>query len=89
MTPEFVTDLLVNALVLALYVAAPMLVLGLVVGVTISIIQAATSVQEMTLTFIPKIVIVVLGLMYFLPWQIAKLTSFTINLFNNMPSVIG
>ncbi|MBB5021692.1 flagellar biosynthesis protein FliQ [Desulfurispira natronophila] len=89
MSPEFVTDLLVNALVLALYVAAPMLVLGLVVGVTISIIQAATSVQEMTLTFIPKIVIVVLGLMYFLPWQIAKLTSFTINLFNNMPSVIG
>ncbi|ADU66104.1 flagellar biosynthesis protein FliQ [Desulfurispirillum indicum] len=89
MSPEFVTELLVNSLILALMIASPMLVLGLIVGVAISIVQAATSVQEMTLTFIPKIVIVVLGLMYFLPWMIAKLTAFTINLITNMPQAIG
>lgn len=88
MTPEFVTDTLINALWLALMVASPMLLLGLITGVLISIIQAATQIQEMTLTFIPKIIMVILGLMYALPWMIQKMTTFTVNLLERLPMVV-
>ncbi len=77
MTTEWVLGLGREAILLALSVAAPMLVLGLLTGVTISILQAVTQVQEMTLTFIPKIVAVAIALLIFLPWIINRLVSFT------------
>lgn len=88
MSPEYVTDLLIHSLTLALLIASPMLILGLVTGVTISIFQAATQIQEMTLTFIPKIVMVIIGLAYMLPWMINKLTAFTISHYTNIPDLI-
>jgi len=69
-------------------VASPMLIAGLIVGVTISIIQTATSIQEQTLTFIPKIVAVVVSLILFLPWMMQTLLDFSIELINNIPNYI-
>ena len=71
-----------------LLVAAPMLVSGLIVGLLVSIFQAVTSIQEMTLTFIPKIVVVFLALVLFAPWMLEIMMAFTINLFNSIPDVV-
>jgi flagellar biosynthetic protein FliQ len=73
----------------SLMVAAPMLVLGLLVGVAISILQAVTQIQEMTLTFVPKIVVVTLAFLLFVPWIINMLVGFTTRLFTNIPMLAG
>ena len=68
MTLDHATELLRHALILTLLVAAPILIVGLVVGVVISLLQAVTQVQEQTLTFIPKIVAMVVCAILLLPW---------------------
>lgn len=88
MTPEFVVSFAKEGIVLTLLISAPMLILGLVVGLIISIFQAVTSIQEMTLTFIPKILAVFLGLLFFAPWMLEKITSFTNNVITNIPFYI-
>ena len=85
MTTQFVLGLGRDAVLLTLLVAAPMLGFALVVGLVISVFQAATQIQEMTLTFIPKIVAVALALLLFLPWILAKLVGYTTALFNSIP----
>jgi flagellar biosynthetic protein FliQ len=84
-TTQFVLGLGRDAVLLTLLVAAPMLGFALVVGLVISVFQAATQIQEMTLTFIPKIVAVALALLLFLPWILAKLVGYTTALFNSIP----
>ncbi len=88
MTPEFVVSFAKEGIVLTLLISAPMLLLGLIVGLIISIFQAVTSIQEMTLTFIPKILAVFLGLLFFAPWMLEKIMSFTTNVINNIPMYI-
>ncbi len=88
MTPEFVVNFAKDALSLTILVAMPMLGLGLAVGLTVSVFQATTSIQEMTLTFVPKILAVLLGLLYFAPWMLDKLTTFTESVFQNIPLYI-
>ncbi len=88
MTPEFVVTFAKDALSLTILVAAPMLGLGLLVGLTVSVFQATTSIQEMTLTFVPKILAVLLGLLYFAPWMLDKLVTFTESVFRNIPLYI-
>ena len=88
MTPEFVVNFAKDALSLTILVAMPMLGLGLLVGLTVSIFQATTSIQEMTLTFVPKILAVLLGLLYFAPWMLDKLVTFTESVFQNIPLYI-
>lgn len=88
MTPETVTSLMSEAIKLTLIVGAPMLLVGLVVGLAISVFSAVTQIQEMTLTFVPKIVAVYLALLFTLPWMIEKLTTYTVNLFTNIPTMI-
>jgi flagellar biosynthetic protein FliQ len=88
MTPEFVVTFAKEAIILTILVSMPMLGLGLVVGLAISVFQAATSIQEMTLTFIPKILAVLLGLLFFAPWMLEKLTSFTERIITNIPMYI-
>ena len=88
MTPEFVIGFARQSIELALSVALPMLGIGLGVGVFISILQAATQIQEMTLTFIPKIVSIFLALLFAFPWIMDKLTAFTRDLFLNIPNYI-
>ena len=89
MTTELVLGLGREAVILTLMVASPMLILGLLVGVTISILQAVTQIQEMTLTFVPKIVAVALGFLIFFPWILAKVVGFTTRLFSSLPSLTG
>ena len=67
-----------------LFVAGPMLLAGMVVGLLISIVQAATQVNEMTMTFVPKIVVVFLVMVISLPWTISQLTSFTRLMFERL-----
>jgi len=86
-SPDFVLDLGKQALLLVLILSAPMLLLGLAVGVLISILQSVTQIQEMTLTFVPKIVATVLALIFFGPWMLRLLMSFTIQLYAKLPEL--
>jgi flagellar biosynthetic protein FliQ len=87
MSPDFVLDLGKQALILTLLLAAPMLLLGLAVGVLISILQSVTQIQEMTLTFVPKIVATVLALIFFGPWMLRLLIGFSIQLYAKLPEL--
>ena len=88
MTPDFVVGFGRQAIELCLMMALPMLGVGLGVGVTVSIIQAATQIQEQTLTFIPKIVCMFIALLVALPWLIERMTTFTRDLFINLPTYV-
>lgn len=89
MTPEMIVSIGREALMTTLMVAGPMLIFGLIIGLTIAVFQAVTQIQEMTLTFIPKILAVSLALLVFLPWMISKLTDFTRHLFELIPGLGG
>ena len=84
MTPEAVTEIGQMALRTTLLVAGPMLLAGMAVGLVISIFQAATQVNEMTMTFVPKIVVVFLTMVLSLPWAISQLTGFTRAMFERI-----
>ena len=88
MTPEFVIGFVRQAIELTLSIALPMLLVGLGVGVFVSVIQASTQIQEMTLTFIPKLVAIFTALLISFPWIMDKLNTFTINLFLNLPDYV-
>ncbi len=89
MSPEYVVGFAKQALEATLLVSAPMLGFGLVIGLLVSVFQAVTSIQEMTLTFIPKILAVFLALIIFFPWMLRYLVDFTVRLIVSIPSVIG
>ncbi len=82
MSPDMVVDIGRQALVTMLLVAAPMLGVGLLVGLAVSILQAVTQVNEMTLTFVPKIVGVAVAAVVFLPWIIRMLVGFATRQFS-------
>lgn len=84
MTPDAALDLFRQALITALLLASPMLAAGLVIGLAISVFQAVTSIQEMTLTFIPKILGVLLALIIAMPWMLGLMTRFTTQLLGNL-----
>lgn len=88
MTPDFVVSLGRDTMQLTLLLAAPLLGAGLLVGLVIAILQSVTQIQEITLTFIPKIIAVMIALVIFLPWMLSLLTSFTVNLITNIPLYI-
>ncbi len=88
MSQQFIIHLGREVFLTAVMVASPMLLAGLVVGVSISVVQTATSIQEQTLTFIPKIIAVVVSLILFLPWMMNTLLDFSTELINNIPSYI-
>ena len=84
MTPEFLTGFFFEAIKTAILLAAPMLLAGLMVGLAVSIFQSVTSINEMTMTFIPKMLAVACALLFFLPWMVQTMLSFTQNLFTNI-----
>ena len=88
MTPEFVVGFARQSIELALMISLPMLGIGLIVGVTVSIIQAATQIQEMTLTFVPKILAMFIALLLAFPWMMDKMLNFTRELFMNIPTYL-
>jgi flagellar biosynthetic protein FliQ len=88
LSQQFIIHLGREVFLTAVMVASPMLIAGLIVGVTISVIQTATSIQEQTLTFIPKIIAVVVSLILFLPWMMQTMLDFSVELLNNIPIYI-
>ncbi|MBI5893161.1 MAG: flagellar biosynthesis protein FliQ [Deltaproteobacteria bacterium] len=88
MTPEFVTTMGKEAMEVTLLVSAPMLGVAIVVGLAVSIFQAVTQIQEMTLTFVPKIVAVFVALLLFFPWMLQIMLNFTNQIFVNIPNYI-
>jgi flagellar biosynthetic protein FliQ len=85
MTPEFISSYFMEAIRTAIMLAAPMLSVGLLVGILVSIFQAATQINEMTLVFVPKMLGVAIALLVFFPWMLRVITDFSINLFMNLP----
>jgi len=88
MTPEFVIGFARQSIELTLAIALPMLGVGLGVGFVVSVLQAATQIQEMTLTFVPKIIAVFLALLISFPWVMDKMITFTQDIFLNFPQYI-
>ena len=74
---------------IVLLVSAPMLGLGLLVGLAVSVFQATTSIQEQTLAFIPKIIAVFVAILIFGPWMLRIMTEYVTNIFVNLPLYIG
>jgi flagellar biosynthetic protein FliQ len=77
-----------NAITITLLLSAPLLLIGMAVGLLVSIFQATTQIQEMTLTFVPKIVAVTLALLFFSSWMLIKMTDYTNELFLSIPNLI-
>jgi flagellar biosynthetic protein FliQ len=88
MTPDFIIGFAREAIEITLMISLPMLGVGLVVGVFVSVLQAATQIQETTLTFIPKILSIFLALLLSFPWIMNKMITYTQNLFINLPNLI-
>ena len=84
-----VLDIGRQALLTVIKVTAPMLGLGMAAGLTISIFQATTQIQEQTLTFVPKILAVLISIIIFGPWMLNTLMEFITQLFKNIPQYIG
>ncbi len=88
MTPEYIADLSRELFLTALIVAAPGLVVGLLVGLLVSLAQAVTQINEMTLSFIPKIAAIAMAIMIGTPWILTRLMAFAQRMFDNLPGVI-
>lgn len=89
MNQDTVINLGTQAMTLALEVAGPMLLLGLVIGLLVSLFQAVTQLQEQALSYIPKIVGLAVLLLILGPWMLDKLVSYAVNLYQSIPSLIG
>lgn len=87
MNPELAIDLFKTTVVFALYIVAPFLVVMLVVGLATSLIQSVTSLQEQTLTFIPKLVAIAGLLLVLAPWLLRSLSEFTVTILARMGSL--
>lgn len=88
MTEELVIEILKETFYTTFIILSPILSIGLILGVIISIFQAATSIQEMTLTFVPKIMITMVAIIFLLPWMMDKIISFTIKMLTMFNSVL-
>lgn len=88
MNQDEVIKLATDALMLALKVGMPLLLAGLIVGLLISVFQAVTQIQEMTLSFIPKILAVAVVLIVGGPWMLGQIVSYTSDLYHSIPNVV-
>ena len=87
MSSSLAIDLVRNAITLSLVVAAPLLLTALVVGLAVSLVQAVTQIQEQTLTFIPKLLLVGLVLVLTLPWTLTRLVEYLIGILRSLPTL--
>ena len=88
MTQTFIVEFAMESIKTALLLSAPMLGFGLITGLTVSIFQAVTSIQELTLPFIPKILAVFFSLILFFPWLLQLMLNFTSKILINFPDYI-
>lgn len=89
MSNELVLTLAERGIFTILMVAGPILLLALAVGLLVSIFQATTQIQEQTLAFIPKIIAVLVGIVFFGPWMLTQLIEFTTDLYQNINLFVG
>jgi flagellar biosynthetic protein FliQ len=88
MTPEYVVDIGQRVIETTLLLSAPILVMSLVVGLLVSLMQAVTQINEATLTFLPKIVVVAIALVIFMPWMLTTMISFMTEMLTSFPNAI-
>ena len=89
MTPEMVLTVAQQSLTVATMLAAPLLLGALATGLIIGVLQAATQINEMTLSFIPKLLALVLTLLLVGPWMLREIMFFTTNLISSIPGLLG
>ncbi|MEQ1803206.1 MAG: flagellar biosynthesis protein FliQ [Gammaproteobacteria bacterium] len=89
MTPETVLTIASESLTLTALLAAPLLLVTLITGVLVGVLQAATQINEMTLSFIPKLLALVLTLLITGPWMLQLIIGYTRTLFTNIPGMLG
>lgn len=89
MNAEWVVTLMQNAMYMLIIISAPALLVSLLVGLLISILQAATQINEMTLTFIPKMLVLFITFILAGPWMLNTLIDYTVRLYRSIPSVIA
>jgi flagellar biosynthetic protein FliQ len=89
MTPQSIMDLAHSTLLVTAMLAAPLLLVALVTGLVIGMLQAATQINEQTLSFIPKLLVIALTLFVAGPWMLRVLVDFTRDLYTSIPSVVG
>ncbi len=87
MSDVFIVDLARNAMLMALSLAAPMLIVALAVGLLVSVVQAVTQIQEQTLTFVPKLLAVALVALIALPWMLQMAVKYTSELLRSIPTL--
>ena len=88
MNPDLVGQIARDAIEITLYLALPILGVGLVVGLLVSLFQAVTQIQEATLVFVPKLVVVLLALLFLSPWMMRKMLSYTEQIIVNLPQYV-
>lgn len=88
MENEFAIEVISQAMKVTLMLSAPMLLSALVVGILVSIFQAVTQINEQTLSFIPKILVIIAALVIFSPWMMETMVSYTQDLFASIPELI-
>ncbi|NSL51170.1 flagellar biosynthesis protein FliQ [Calidifontibacillus erzurumensis] len=89
MNSHFVLGIAEDGIMTVLAVSLPLLLLALGVGLLVSIFQATTQIQEQTLAFIPKILAVLIGLVFFGPWMLSRMVEYTFQIFNNLHKFVG
>ncbi|AKG04562.1 MULTISPECIES: flagellar biosynthesis protein FliQ [Salimicrobium] len=89
MNSEMVIQFAKDGVYTVLIVTGPLLILALAVGLIVSIFQATTQIQEQTLAFVPKIVAVLIGLVFFGPWMLTNMVEFTASVFRNLNMLVG
>ncbi len=88
MTEELVVEILTEVFFTVFTILTPILGVSLVIGIIISVFQAATSIQEMTLTFVPKILFTAVAIIFLIPWMIEKMIGITLKLFSILSTVV-
>lgn len=89
MSQETIISIAEQSVWTVLLVSGPLLIIALATGLLVSIFQATTSIQEQTLSFVPKIIAVLVAVVFFGPWMLSQLTNYATNLLNNLASFIG
>lgn len=89
MSTDLIMGIAGETMKVTLFVSAPILLVGLIVGIVISVFQAVTQVHEMTLTFVPKIIVVLVAFVLFLPWMVSVLMGFVEPLLGDFGRLIG
>ncbi|MGE7621819.1 flagellar biosynthesis protein FliQ [Viridibacillus sp. NPDC096237] len=89
MTGEMVISVAERAIKVVLLTSGPLLLIALITGLAVSIFQATTQIQEQTLAFVPKIIAVLVGIVFFGPWMLTQVTSYATDIFENLLRYVG